>query len=106
MSSALDTIPNVGVSAGQLVDFARQHNLSELAIFGSVLRDDFRGDSDVDVLYELLPGDHMSIEKYLAMKDGLEALFARPVDLVRKSLLRNPYRRAAILNTRRVVYAA
>jgi uncharacterized protein len=48
----------------------------------------------------------MTIERFLAMKDELESLFGRSVDLVEKSLLRNPYRRGEILRTREVLYAA
>jgi predicted nucleotidyltransferase len=96
----------LNVTAEVLRDFARRQNLRELSIFGSVLRDDFRPDSDVDVLVELEPGQVMTIERYLAMKDELEALFGHRVDLVEKPLLRNPYRRGEILRTREVLYAA
>lgn len=96
----------LNVTAEVLRDFARRQNLRELSIFGSVLRDDFRPDSDVDVLIELEPGQVMTIERYLAMKDELESLFGHPVDLVEKPLLRNPYRRGEILRTREVLYAA
>jgi uncharacterized protein len=86
--------------------FAESHRLSELSIFGSALRDDFAPESDVDILFALAPGETMSIEKYLAMKDELESLFGRAVDLVEKPLLTNPIRRDSILGSREVVYAA
>jgi predicted nucleotidyltransferase len=97
---------HLNVTAEALRGFARRQGLRELAIFGSVLRDDFRPDSDVDILIELEPGQVMTIERFLAMKDELEALFGRQVDLVEKPLLRNPYRRGEILRTRQVLYAA
>ena len=77
------------------------------SLFGSVLRDDFRPDSDVDVLVSLEPGEEMSIERFLDMRDELSAMFGgREVDLVQKRLLKNPFRRHEILTTREVVYAA
>jgi predicted nucleotidyltransferase len=94
------------VSEDALVDFSRRHKLRELSIFGSALREDFRPDSDVDILIELDAGEPMTIERYLAMRDELERLFGRPVDLVEKPLIRNPYRRREILRTREVLYAA
>lgn len=85
-------------------DFSERHGLAEFSIFGSALRDDFRADSDVDVLYELLPGDTENLERYLAMVDELKLAFNRDVDLVRKKNLRNPFRRYEILTTRKKVY--
>jgi predicted nucleotidyltransferase len=96
----------INVPPEALSDFGRRHRLRELAIFGSVLRDDFRPDSDVDVLIELEPGETMSIERFLAMRDELQSLFGRAVDLVEKPLLRNPYRRSEIIRTHKVLYAA
>ena len=95
-----------GASTEKLLDFCQRHRLRELSIFGSVLRDDFRPDSDIDVLIELQPGEMMTIERFLSMRDELEALFGRPIDLVEKPLVRNPYRRSEILRTREVLYAA
>ena len=98
--------PRPHVPPDVLSDFARRHRIRELSIFGSILRDDFRPDSDVDILFELQPDEEMTIERYLEMKDELERLFGRAVDLVEKPLVDNPYRRAEILRTRKVVYAA
>lgn len=95
-----------GVDVAALREVARRHQLRELAFFGSVLRDDFRSDSDVDVLIELAPGESMTIERFLAIQDDLEGALGRPVDLVEKPLVRNPYRRHEILRTREVLYAA
>ena len=98
--------PRPHVPPEVLADFARRHRLRELSIFGSILRDDFRPDSDVDILFELQPDDELTIEKFMAMKDELESIFGRSVDLVEKPLVSNPYRRAEILRTRKVLYAA
>jgi predicted nucleotidyltransferase len=97
----------IDVPMHQVEQFCRRHGVQELALFGSVLRDDFAPDSDVDVLLTLEPGQTMTVEKYLDMRDELSAMFGgREVDLVQKRLLKNPFRRHEILTTREVLYAA
>jgi hypothetical protein len=96
----------LGIPVDVLADLCRRRRLRELSVFGSVLRLDFRPVSDIDVLIELEAGEQMTIERFLALKDELESLFGRSVDLVEKPLLRNPYRRGEILRTREVLYAA
>ncbi|MEX0776724.1 MAG: nucleotidyltransferase domain-containing protein [Phycisphaeraceae bacterium] len=87
--------------------FCRKYGIAELSLFGSVLRDDFTPQSDVDVLIDLEPDQHMTIEKYLDMCDELSAMLGgRAIDLAQKRLLKNPYRRHEILKTRQVLYAA
>ena len=94
----------------QIAAFCRKWNVTEFALFGSVLRDDFRPDSDVDVLVtfaspELAP----SLFDHVDMEDELEGILGRPVDLVsRKAVERseNRFRRKAILESAQVVYAA
>jgi predicted nucleotidyltransferase len=96
----------VNIDQQRIAGFARKWGLTELAVFGSVLRDDFRPDSDIDVLIEL-PNDHpYSAFDLVPMRDELEKIFGRPVDLVLKGGLRNPIRRRVILDSRRVLYAA
>ncbi len=58
------------------------------------------------MLIELEPGETMSIERFMAIRDELESLLKRPVDLVEKPLVRNPYRRREILRMREILYAA
>ena len=106
MSTTDTNLPRPQVPPEALAEFARRHRIRELSIFGSILRDDFGPDSDVDILFELQPGEEMTIERYLDMQNELERLFGRAVDLVEKPLVSNPYRRAEILRTRKVVYAA
>lgn len=89
-----------------IADLCRRHGIRELSIFGSVLREDFRAESDVDVLIDLESGFEMSIELYMAIEDDLRALFRREIDLVEKPLVKNPYRRYEIMRTREVLYAA
>jgi len=74
-------------------------------MFGSVLRDDFRIDSDVDVLVSIDPKAHIGLFEIAEMQIELEDMFNRSVDLVEKEGLRNPYRRSEILSTAKMVYA-
>jgi len=97
---------NIDIPVAALEGFCRRWKVRELSLFGSVLREDFREDSDVDVLVEFQPGHGWGLYEILDMEDELAALFGRKVDLVMKGGLRNPIRRREILKTRRVVYAA
>jgi len=78
----------------------------EFSLFGSVLREDFRPDSDVDVLVTFAPDAQVSLFDLVQMQIELESLFGRPVDVVEKDALRNPFRKREILSTAQVVYAA
>jgi uncharacterized protein len=92
----------------QIAEFCRKWNVSEFALFGSVLRDDFRPDSDVDVLLTWAPDARISLFDYTPMKDELEAIFGRKVDLISKEGIqqsRNWIRKNEILGSARVIYA-
>lgn len=86
--------------------FCRKWRVREMSVFGSALRDDFGPDSDLDFLVSFEPDTPLDIDPLLAMKEELEAQYGRPVDLVEKEALRNPWRRHEILRTRKVIYAA
>jgi hypothetical protein len=86
--------------------FCRTWKVSEFSLFGSVLREDFRPDSDVDVLVSFEADAKWSLWDFPDMQAELQKIFARPVDLVEKEGLRNPFRRHAILSSRQVFYAA
>ena len=108
-SPVLDILKNrLQVDYDQIAKFCERFGIVELAIFGSVLRDDFRSDgenpSDVDLLIEFSPEQKLSWPMWLDLQETSEKLFKRKVDLVRKHLLKNPYRRAEILKTNRIVY--
>lgn len=89
-----------------ITDFARRWKVKELALFGSALRDDFRPESDVDLLVTFEPDAPWSLFDLVTMQDELAAVFGRPVDLVEKAALRNPFRRHAILTSSQRLYAA
>ena len=84
--------------------FCRAHHIQQLALFGSVLREDFRPDSDVDVLVEFEPG-HIPGLAFFAMQEELSHLFGRRVDLNTLDDI-SPYFRDAVLREARVEYAA
>ena len=88
----------------RIANFARRWKITELALFGSVLRDDFDADSDVDVLVSFDSAATWSLWDLTTMEDELSSLFGRKVDLVEKEGLRNPFRRQHILSGRKVIY--
>ncbi len=98
--------PKIEVPPEVVADFCRRWSIEELSLFGSVLRDDFRPDSDVDLLVTFAEGSQRSLRDWEEMEEELRAMFGRKVDLVEKRYLRNPFRRHEILRTHRVVYAA
>lgn len=89
--------------------FCRKWNILEFSLFGSVLREDFSPESDIDVLVLFHPDTHYSFFDLVHMQDELKEIFGREVDLVSKRGIeasRNPIRRKAILESAEVVYAA
>ena len=92
----------------RLTEFCRRWQITELAIFGSVLREDFNAQSDLDVLVSFAPGSDWSLFDHLQMQEELSAATGRPVDLVsRRAIERsdNWIRRGSILESAQVIYA-
>jgi uncharacterized protein len=87
-------------------EFCKRWSITEFSLFGSVLRDDFRPDSDIDVLVSIDPNAQIGLLEIAQMQIELENIFKRSVDMVEKEGLRNPYRRHEILSTAQVIYAA
>lgn len=96
----------IAIPHDAVIAFCRKWKLREFALFGSVLRDDFRPDSDIDVLVEFAEGADWSLYDWVDMIAELEELFGRKVDLLAKEGLRNPFRRHVIMSTREIIYAA
>jgi hypothetical protein len=97
---------NIDVPMERIAEFCRKWKVRRFSLFGSVLREDFRPDSDVNVLVSFQPDSTWDLLDLVDMRDELMSLFGREVDLVEEEGLRNPFRRASILSTRQVVYAA
>jgi len=96
----------IDVPMDRIEAFCRKWKVKELALFGSVLREDFGPDSDVDVLVTFEQDMPWSLYEFVDMIDELKQIFGRDVDLVDKEALRNPFRRHRILNENEVLYAA
>ena len=98
--------PKIPIDYKKITVFCKKWNIAEFAVFGSVLRDDFRQDSDVDVLVTFGPGGGITFDNRVDMQDELKAIFNREIDLVEKKAISNPFRRYSILTTKEVLYAA
>jgi uncharacterized protein len=87
--------------------FCQHWQISELAVFGSILRDDFDGDSDVDFLYVLKPNTHWSLSDLIQAEEELAQLLGREVDLVGKGSIEQSHnwlRKRNILSSAKVIY--
>ena len=92
-----------------VAEYCHRWKIRELALFGSVLRDDFRPDSDVDVLVSFQPDAEWGLLEHATMQEELAALLGRKVDLVtRRAVERNnnSVRREAILGSAEVLHVA
>ncbi len=96
----------INIDLARVAELCRRRGIRELALFGSVLRDDFRPDSDVDMLVVFEDQSCVSLLDLVAIRDELALIVGRDVDLVEKASLRNPFRRREILRTAEMVYAA
>jgi predicted nucleotidyltransferase len=94
------------VSRQDLQTFCQRWHISEFAIFGSAAREDFRDDSDIDVMVQFEAAAEVGLWELVRLQRELQELLGRPVDVVEKGTIRNPYRRTAIERDLTVVYAA
>jgi predicted nucleotidyltransferase len=100
------TQARIDIPRDKIVEFCRKWMVKEFSLFGSVLRDDFGPDSDVDVLVVLEENAPWDLFDWVDMIDELKTIFGRDVDLVEKTAISNPFRRRNILRTHTVIYAA
>ena len=91
----------IAIDPEQVADFCRRHEVQELALFGSALREDFGPASDVDLLVTFIPGTRVSLFDLVDMAEDLSRLFGRRVDLVPKSGLKALAYAARYLRARR-----
>ena len=93
----------------EITGFCERWEIVELALFGSVLRDDFGPESDVDILVRFAPAAEPGLRDWPTMERELAAILGREVDLIERGSVegsRNYIRRKAILDSAQVVYAA
>ena len=81
----------IPIDQDKIADFCRRHHIRKLWLFGSALRDDFREDSDIDVLYEFEP-DHSPGWEIVRIEKGLSELLGRQVDLIPEKYLKRRIR--------------
>jgi len=104
-----DILARLHVTEDQIAAFCRKWKIERLELFGSALRDDFDEQSDVDVLVTFDDDRQVGLRELLDMEEELQQLFARKVDLIKRHLVEespNWIRRASILDSARLVYAA
>jgi predicted nucleotidyltransferase len=92
----------------QLKSFCDRWQITELSLFGSILRDDFHPDSDIDLLAVFAPEAEWGLLDHAQMQQELEALCGRKIDLISKRSIErstNWIRRQEILSTAQVIYA-
>lgn len=94
----------ITIDRQRLAEFCRNNHICKLALFGSILRDDFRPESDIDVLVEFEPG-HVPGLKFFALERELSELLGRKVDLNTPNFL-SPYFRGKVLAEAEVQYVA
>lgn len=97
---------NVPIPTDRIADFCHRWRIREFSLFGSVLRDDFDAESDVDVLVVYEPGTVWDFDDYDTMRSELKGLFGRRVDIVPERAVRNPFLRESIFENRRIIHAA
>lgn len=98
---------NIDVPKDKIADFCKKWKVREFSLFGSVLRDDFMPDSDVDVLVDFEPEAERTLFDLVKMIDELKIIFGREVDLLTRKGVeqsRNYLRRKEILSSTEVVY--
>jgi len=94
---------HISIPEGKIAQFCERHHIRRLAFFGSVLRDDFRPDSDVDVLVEFEPGHTPGMITLAGMEIELSELLGRQVDMRTLGEL-SRYFRQKVLDTAQVYY--
>ena len=97
----------LGISIEKIAQFCQRWNITELALFGSVLSDQFHANSDIDILIRIKPNARQGLLTLAKIKHELEASIGREVDIALKESLENSenwIRRNEILKTAQVIY--
>ena len=101
--------PRIPLDEKDIAEFCRRWKITEFSLFGSVLRDDFGPDSDIDVLVSFSSEAEWGLFEHAAMQEELAAMFNRKVGLITRRAVehsRNPIRRRIILESARPYYVA
>ena len=98
-------ITQIEINDQKLAEFCKRNHIRKLSLFGSVLRDDFRSDSDVDVLVEFELGEHVGFIRMACMENELSDMIGRKVDMRTPQDL-SRYFRDEVVSSAEVCYAA
>lgn len=98
-------VNNIPLMSADIARFCEQHHIQRLALFGSVLRDDFSPTSDIDVLVEFEPQAPVGLMTFARIQRELSELLQRPIDLVTPDGLK-PLIKQSVLDSAEVIYAA
>lgn len=102
------TLTMIDLPMEAIAQFCTRWKVNEFALFGSVLRDDFRPDSDIDVMVQFHPEAHPTFSSLEQMEAELKTIFHRDIDLITRQGIetsRNYLRRQEILSCAQVIYA-
>ena len=96
----------IQIDEKRIREFCRKWKIKKLALLGSVLREEFSPESDVDILVTFEPDADWDLFDWTDMIEELKEIFGYSVDLVEKDCLRNPFRRQSILTAMEIIYEA
>lgn len=92
---------------GKIRKLCENHYVSQLSVFGSILTDKFNQNSDIDFLVDFSNIDlQFYADNYFSLKQALEDIFMRQVDLLENKAIKNPYLRQSIDSSKRLLYEA
>ena len=95
---------HIPINRERIMEFCKKWKIIRMALFGSVLRGDFRPDSDVDVMVSFGPDSGWSLFDIVDMKMELESIFERDVDILEEGTIRNPIKHRCVYENLEVVY--
>lgn len=98
--------PNINIKMNTIKAFCIKWKIIEFSLFGSVLGNESRPDSDVDVLVAFSKDVRWDLFDLVEMREELKTMFGREIDLLEEGTIRNPFREHAIMTSREVLYAA
>lgn len=90
-----------------IIELCKKYRVKTLAVFGSILTDNFRDDSDVDMLVDFDTTNHEQwdyVSNYFDFRESLEKLFGRRVDLIENGGIRNPLFRESVDKKKQIIY--
>ncbi len=97
----------IEINLQRIIDLCRKHKVKTLAVFGSILTDRFNDNSDVDILVDFEPIDLDTFDyvgNYFDLRDSLERLFNRTVDLIEYGSNLNPLFKASVDKKKQIIY--